>query len=79
MFEAACFGLGIQLLEAFRHAVEAEFCEQVEGRMGQHAGFPFNGSSRGRADWGGRHGLRSGVARRGVGSWVVRSREAMLL
>ncbi|MHC2632851.1 hypothetical protein ACVME5_005505 [Bradyrhizobium liaoningense] len=41
MFEAACFGLGIKLLEAFGHAVETEILQQVERGMGQHAGFSF--------------------------------------
>ena len=35
MFEAARFGLGIEILEALGHAVQAEVVQQVEGGMGR--------------------------------------------
>ena len=38
VFEAARFGLGIEVLEAFGHTVETEAMQQVEGGMGEHAG-----------------------------------------
>jgi hypothetical protein len=41
MFEAARFGLGIEVLEAFGHAVETEILQQVKRGVGQHAGFSF--------------------------------------
>lgn len=51
VFEAARFGLGIEVLEAFGHTVETEAMQQVEGRMVSMLDNPFNGSHRGRADW----------------------------
>jgi hypothetical protein len=38
VLEAARFGLGIEVLEAFGHTVKTEAMQQVEGGMGQHAG-----------------------------------------
>jgi len=36
MLEAACFGLCVELLEGYGHAVEAEFAQHVDGGIGQH-------------------------------------------
>ena len=51
MFEGSGFGLRIEVLEAFGHAMKAEFAKHVEGGLGQHGRYLLNGSSRDRADW----------------------------
>lgn len=33
IFEAACFGLCVELLEGGGHAMKAEFAQHVDGRM----------------------------------------------
>ena len=40
VFEGACLGVGIDLLVALGHAVQAECVEEVESRMGEHVGSP---------------------------------------
>jgi hypothetical protein len=38
MFEGVRFGIGVELLEAFRHAVQAERVQLIERGMCQHHG-----------------------------------------
>ena len=52
MVKAAGFRLGGEVLEAFGHAVKAEFYQHVEGGMFQHGfGLLLSGNSRDRAHW----------------------------
>src|SRR5918994_581326 len=50
MLQSTRLWLGLQILEAFGHAVKTKIGQQGEGGMGQH-GDLLSGSSRGRAGW----------------------------
>ena len=51
MLEAAGLRLGGEVLEAFGHAVKAEFIQHVEGGMCQHSLGLLSGNNRDRAHW----------------------------